>query len=50
MVVSSVGLGAESDCSGKAQKQSTSKLQSRPLVREGVPHLESRNFQTEKKS
>jgi hypothetical protein len=36
MAVSSAGLRLKSDCSGKAQKQFNSKLQTRPLVREGV--------------
>jgi hypothetical protein len=39
MAVSSVGLRHESDCSGKAQKQFNSKLQTRALVREGVSHI-----------
>jgi hypothetical protein len=34
MAVSSVGLRLKCDCSGKAQKQLYSKLQTRPLVRE----------------
>jgi hypothetical protein len=38
MAVSSAGLRPKSDCSDKAQKQLYSKLQTRPLVREGVPH------------
>jgi hypothetical protein len=45
MVVSYAELGPKSDCSGKAQKQLYSKLQTRPLVREGVPHQENRNRQ-----
>jgi hypothetical protein len=49
MVVSSAGLGPESDCSGKARSNCTSKLQTHPLVREGVQHQETRSFQTEKK-
>jgi hypothetical protein len=36
MVVSFAGLGFKSDCSGKAQNQLNSKLQTRPLVREGA--------------
>jgi hypothetical protein len=32
----SAGLRPKSDCSGKAQKQLYSKLQTRPLVREGA--------------
>jgi hypothetical protein len=34
--VSSAGLRPKSDCSGKAQKQLYSKLQTHPLVREGA--------------
>jgi hypothetical protein len=36
MVMSSTGLGPQSDCSGKAQEQLYSKLQTRPLVIEGA--------------
>jgi hypothetical protein len=36
MAVSSALLWLKSDCSGKAQKQFNSKLQTRPLVREGA--------------
>jgi hypothetical protein len=36
MAVRSAGLRPKSDCSGKAQKQLYSKLQTRPLVREGA--------------
>jgi hypothetical protein len=36
MALSSAGLRLKSDCSGKAQKQYYSKLQTRPLVREGA--------------
>jgi hypothetical protein len=43
MAVSSAGLRPKSDCSGKAQKQLYSKLQTRPLVREGVTKLQARN-------
>jgi hypothetical protein len=43
MAVSSVGLRPKSDCSGKAQKQLYSKLETSPLVREGVPYQETRN-------
>jgi hypothetical protein len=50
VVVSSAGLGSESDCSGKAQKQLYSKLQTHPLVREDAPHQETRNYQTENKN
>jgi hypothetical protein len=41
--VSSAGLRPKSDCSGKAQKQLYSKLQTRPLVREGATKLQPRN-------
>jgi hypothetical protein len=34
--LSSAGLLLKSNCSGKAQKQFYSKLQTRPLVREGA--------------
>jgi hypothetical protein len=47
--LSSAGLGAESDCSDKAQKQLYSKLQTRPLVREGGTYQNTRNCQTENK-
>jgi hypothetical protein len=50
MVVSSVGLRPKSDCSGKAQKQLYSKLQTRPLVREDASHKETQNRQTENKN
>jgi hypothetical protein len=50
MVMSSEGLRPKSDSSGKAQKQLYSKLQTRPLVREGAPHQETRNRQTENKN
>jgi hypothetical protein len=50
MAVSSAGLGPKSDCSGKAQKQLYSKLQTHPLVRESAPHQEPRNCQTENKN
>jgi hypothetical protein len=33
---------SKSDCSGKAQKQLNSKLQTRPLVREGATKYQSR--------
>jgi hypothetical protein len=39
--VSSVGLRPKSDCSGKAQKQLYSNLQTRPLVREGATKLQT---------
>jgi hypothetical protein len=48
--VSSAGLGPESDCSGKTQKQLYSKLQTHTLVREGAPQQEICNCQTENKS
>jgi hypothetical protein len=41
--VSSAGLRSKSDCSGKTQKQLYSKLQTRPLVREGATKLQIRN-------
>jgi hypothetical protein len=37
--LSSAGLRPKSDCSGKAQKQLYSNLQTRPLVREGATNL-----------
>jgi hypothetical protein len=40
--VSSAGLRPKSDCSGKAQKQLYSNLQTRPLVREGATNLQTR--------
>jgi hypothetical protein len=40
--VSSAGLRPKSDCSGKAQKQLYSNLQTRPLVREGATNLQNR--------
>jgi hypothetical protein len=43
MAVSSAGLRPKSDCSGKAQKQLYSKLHSRPLLREGVTKVHTRN-------
>jgi hypothetical protein len=46
MAVSSVGLRLKFDCSGKAQKQFSSKLQTRFLVREGALKAERRNCQT----
>jgi hypothetical protein len=42
MAVSSAGLRPKSDCSGKAQKQLYSNLQTRPLVREGATNLQTR--------
>jgi hypothetical protein len=42
MAVSSAGLRLKSDCSGMAQKQLTSKLQTRPLVRKGATKQQSR--------
>jgi hypothetical protein len=41
--VSSAGLRPKGDCSGKAQKQLYSKLQTRPPVREGATKLQTRN-------
>jgi hypothetical protein len=49
MAVSSEGLRPKSDRSGKAEKQLYSKLQTRPLVREGAPYQYARNCQTENK-
>jgi hypothetical protein len=46
MAVSSVGLRFKCDCSGKAQKQFNSKLQTRSLVREDALKAERRNCQT----
>jgi hypothetical protein len=46
MAVSSVGLRLKCDCSGKAQKQFNSKLQTRSLVREDALKAERRNCQT----
>jgi hypothetical protein len=40
--VSSAGLRPKSDCSGKAQKQLYSNLQTRPVVREGATNLHTR--------
>jgi hypothetical protein len=40
--VSSAGLRPKSDCSGKAQKQLHSNLQTCPLVREGSTNLQNR--------
>jgi hypothetical protein len=46
MAVSSVGLRLKCDCSGKAQKQLYSKLQTRFLVREDALIAKRRNCQT----
>jgi hypothetical protein len=46
MAVSSVGLRLKCDCSGKAQKQMYSKLQTRSLVREDALIAKQRNCQT----
>jgi hypothetical protein len=46
MAVSSVGFRLKCDCSGKAQKQFNSKLQTRFLVREDALKAERRNCQT----
>jgi hypothetical protein len=43
MVTSSAGLGAESDSAGNAQ---ASKLQTRPLFREGVCNMKSSNVKS----
>jgi hypothetical protein len=45
MAVSSVGLRLKCDCSGKAQKQLHSKLQTRFLVREDALISKRRNCQ-----
>jgi hypothetical protein len=50
MVMNSAGLFPESDFAGKAQKQFMTKLQTHPLVREGVSQQETRNYQTENKN
>jgi hypothetical protein len=42
MTVSSAGVRPKSDCSGKAQKQLYSKLQTHPLVREGATKYQTR--------
>jgi hypothetical protein len=54
MAVSSAGLRLKSDCSGKAQKQLYSKLQTRPFVREGAtkitnPQMSEGNFEEKEK-
>jgi hypothetical protein len=41
--MSSAGLRPKSGCSGKAQKQLYSTLQTRPLVREGATKLQTCN-------
>jgi hypothetical protein len=41
--VSSAGLRLKSDCSGKAQKQLYSNLQTRSLVREGATKFQTRS-------
>jgi hypothetical protein len=46
MAVSSVGLQLKCDCSGKAQKQFNSKLQTLFLVREDALKAERLNCQT----
>jgi hypothetical protein len=50
MIMSSVGIGPKSDCSGNTQKQLYNKLQTRPLVREGALQQEIRNCQSENKN
>jgi hypothetical protein len=50
MAVSSAGLRPEIDCSGKAQKQLYSKLQTRPIVREGAAYQETCNRQRDKRN
>jgi hypothetical protein len=49
MAVSSVGLRPRVIALAKPRSNYTSKLQTRPLVREGAPHQETRNRQTENK-
>jgi hypothetical protein len=44
MAVSSAGLRPKSDCSGKAQKQFYSNLETRSLVREAATKLQTRNY------
>jgi hypothetical protein len=46
MVMSPAGLGAENDCANK--KSSNCKRQTRPLVREGAPHQQTRSSLTVK--
>jgi hypothetical protein len=46
MAVSSAGLRLKCDCSGEAQKQLYSKLQTRSLVREDALNAEQRNCHT----
>jgi hypothetical protein len=46
MAVSSVGLRLKCDCSGKAQKQFNSKLETRSLVREDAVKAEQRRCPT----
>jgi hypothetical protein len=43
MVASPKRLGPENDCAGKAS--SNCKRQTRPLVREGAPQKQDRNYQ-----
>jgi hypothetical protein len=53
MVLRSAGLRPKSDCSGKAQKQLYSKLQTRPLVRGRYkitnPQMSKENFKEKEK-
>jgi hypothetical protein len=42
MVMSLAGLRPEKDCAGNAQQQL--KLQTRPLVKKGAPHQQTRNY------
>jgi hypothetical protein len=44
MALSSAGLRPKSDCSGKAQKQLYSELQTRALVREGATNYQNRQL------
>jgi hypothetical protein len=43
MAMSSAGLRPKIDCSGKAQEQLYSNLQTRPLLREGATKLQTCN-------
>jgi hypothetical protein len=50
MVVSSVGLDPRVTAMARPRCNCTSKLQAHPLFREGAPHQETRNCQTENKN
>jgi hypothetical protein len=49
MVVSFAELGPENDSLSRPRSNCTSKLQTHPLVRQGAPHQETGNCQTENK-